>query len=117
MTKTELDKLDPEQKKIRIAELYGWKLETDGWWFHPKHARVPTSGLPDYLEDLNAMHEVWLHLCKDLTLNGEGDRDTYGDYLYRASIIQTHKNGGSVFYTLANLSATQRADAFLLAFG
>jgi hypothetical protein len=54
--------MTPEQQRIAIAEACGWKV-------HPKdrfivippnapHSVQPLHTLPDYLNDLNAMHEA-----------------------------------------------------------
>jgi hypothetical protein len=50
------------EKRIAIAEACGWKCDkSGGWnkWSHPKLQPSNTSnGLPDYLNDLNAMNEA-----------------------------------------------------------
>lgn len=55
-----------EEKRIKIAEACGWKsierLRT-GW--HGWHEQGPLEELPDYLYDLNAMHEAEKVICGD----------------------------------------------------
>ena len=53
-----------EQKRIAIAEACGWKREFDGnheepeWYWIPPNDPDGDGELPDYLNDLNAMHEA-----------------------------------------------------------
>jgi hypothetical protein len=57
--------MNPEAQRIAIAEACGmkWTLSDDGWWDGPSgnegisYERM-LDRLPDYLNDLNAMHEV-----------------------------------------------------------
>jgi hypothetical protein len=60
--------MTPEQQRIKIAEACGWKRHplqmNKNFWIHfpsEKQAR-DDSDLPDYLNDLNAMHEAERHL-------------------------------------------------------
>ena len=58
--------MKPEQQRIAIAEACGWKLVTDNpcyepYWENPTGNMIAVScgmRLPDYLNDLNAMHEA-----------------------------------------------------------
>lgn len=61
--------MTPEQQRIAIAEICGWKEirqhpKTRVWFAIPPPDRKPQHDvlLPDYLFDLNAMHEaeMWL---------------------------------------------------------
>ncbi len=106
MTTDELDKLTPEQKQSRIAELHGW-TEIKG-----RFGRAPDgSGVnytPDYLNDLNASHEME----KGLPLDGH----TYWVWIDTLDrIIQ--ENPIEWVGHVASATATQRADAFLLVMG
>lgn len=51
--------MKPEQQRIKIAKACGWlkitKLDSD---LHGWQEQGPLEPLPDYLNDLNAMHEV-----------------------------------------------------------
>ena len=53
--------MTPEQQRIAIAKVCGWKVEqlASGWlWTHPNYSPQLNTGCPDYLNDLNAMHEA-----------------------------------------------------------
>lgn len=71
--------------------------------------------LPDYLNDLNAMHEVEKLLTEDKKYD-------YGEHL-RASSGNVGPKGGHFTpngfgcFQLAHVTATQRAEAFLRAIG
>jgi hypothetical protein len=90
--------MTPEQQRIAIAEACGWKV-------HPKdrfivippnapHSVQPLHTLPDYLNDLNAMHEAECMLeCAEL---------------YEEWLISICKNT-----PIWNATAAQRAEAFL----
>jgi hypothetical protein len=114
MTHEQLAKMTPEEKQIRIAEICGWKIDDDyedGALMG--HHQVPDSEflgwdmVPDYLNDLNAMHDAEKVLgekCKMyhsvLSFNG----DAY---------LGEDNPDGWVFH----VSASKRADAFLLTLG
>ncbi len=101
----------PEQQRIAIAEACGWELKSNGlspmWsWQNESlthrikwvaHKEMASQGvLPDYLNDLNAMHEA------ERRLEAE-DNHAYGCYcseLYE-------KYGNTV-----SLTAAQRAESF-----
>ena len=94
--------MTPEQQRIAIAEACGWKTgyrDPEAW--HP---------LPDFLHDLNAMHEAE----KVLTV---AQRITY------ANQIGVVLSGGSVGRAIPNwwfiheATASQRAEAFLRTIG
>ena len=95
--------MTPEQQRIAIAEACGWKngyRDPEAW--HP---------LPDYLNDLNAMHEVEKMLTK---ANWGG----YAAELYR--ITDAHNHGISPnhhWLAVAFSTASQRAEAFLRTIG
>ena len=63
--------MTPEQQRIAIAEACGWKLhsELDATWCSPHQSDCPLVAdlipLPDYLNDLNAMHEAKKVLTDD----------------------------------------------------
>ncbi len=109
MTKEQVDRLTPEQKRIKIAELCGWKWEMvpsdeemkaaregtgkyEGakgypigggslgglqyrWWTSPGGVKATP---PDYLTDLNAMHEAEKLFCDSWdTQEGAERRSVY----------------------------------------
>jgi hypothetical protein len=64
--------MNPEKQQIAIAEALGWKnpqhpdamkfkqgwIMPEKWWLCPKGALRFRHNMPDYLNDLNAMHEA-----------------------------------------------------------
>jgi hypothetical protein len=93
--------MNSEQQRIAIAEACGWTVSANGWWSHPT---LPDNGgampdAPDYLNCLNAMHEVEKALN-----NVQRER-------YRTELVYSHA-GTDVFAT-----ASQRAEAFLRTIG
>ncbi len=105
--------MTPEQKRIKIAEACGWKnirelddLYPDGsvacgvWWQGENPNGQDGDLIPDYFNDLNAMHEAE----KVLT---DGQSATY----QRALETSRRFTGAAEFYTF-HATATQRAEAF-----
>ena len=93
--------MNPEQQRIAIAKACGWlqsrTCHWGGWWYLKKGKRAYQQTPPDYLNDLNAMHDA------EIQLEAE-DNHAYGCYcseLYE-------KYGNTV-----SLTAAQRAEAFL----
>ena len=113
--------MTPEEQRIAIAESVGFKwvenqrvrsnsqngawCSTDGW-HHPKTKKVSDAiyDLPDYLNDLNAMHEV------EKTLNDE-QWERYRAELYNLM----PKSFALPDCERSNIHATaaQRAEAYL----
>lgn len=86
--------VNPEQQRIAIAEACGWKPAPRGRW--KLNERVERFR-PDYLNDLNAMHEA------EKTLNRESGYHEIGGYgLYLVALEHN-----------ASATAAQRAKAFL----
>lgn len=119
-----------EQQKIAIAEACGWKwiqtnfeaksglIGTDSphsgnipyqGTNYPSNRHLPTYGkaIPDYLNDLNAMHEAE----KVLT---EEQRIAYSDHTYDIACEEQDATG---MWRWLSLTASQRAEAFLRAIG
>jgi hypothetical protein len=91
--------MKPEAQRIAIAEACGWTESKDGWWSHPT---LPCNGgadpdPPDYLGDLNAMHEAERTIRQD--------HDKWGVYLVQLSRTAPECR---VF-----AAASQKAEAFL----
>ena len=95
------DTMKPEQQRIAIAEACGWRQSRspmwDRWW-HEKGKKTYRQFAPDYLNDLNAMHEA------EKVLDIVVERGEYREYL---SFI----TGGEAEMIYA--TASQRAEAFL----
>ena len=105
--------MTPEQQRIAIAEACGWKRGHTGathWVSDPYGIRmgwssmreVTDNALPDYLNDLNAMHEA------EKVLKSE-QHFTYQIELARAISTITYP----LNFALLHATAPQRAEAFL----
>jgi hypothetical protein len=91
--------MNPEQQQLTIAEACGYKTgyrDPEAW--HP---------LPDFLNDLNAMHEA------EETLQ-ESQRVTYSNELYDLAVEHQLKTGK---WSYLSMTAAQRAEAFLRTIG
>jgi hypothetical protein len=100
--------MTPEMQRVAIAEACGWRAHRfyDGLGWLPKD-REPHQGgltLPDFLNDLNAMHEA------EKTLSD-------GQWLIYEHALQsiTAQHGDYSHCILIHSTASQRAEAFLKA--
>jgi hypothetical protein len=96
--------MNKEQQRITIAEACGWTKISD--WkaagINGQHPTEPwTEVIPDYLNDLNAMHDAEKWLIED-------DQHAYGCYC-----IDLQEEYGNTVH----LTAAQRAEAFLRTIG
>jgi hypothetical protein len=96
--------MNEEQQRITIAKACGWTKISD--WkaagINGQHPTEPwTEVIPDYLHDLNAMHEAEKMLEAD-------DNHAYGCYC-----IDLQEEYGNTVH----LTAAQRAEAFLRTIG
>lgn len=100
------DQMTPEQKRIAIAGVRGWKplpadfsneTRREGWMLKPDGEEIGIP--PNYLNDLNAMHAV-----EKIYLTTDALRDAMSDYLMEAC---------DDVFPLWHATAAQRADAFL----
>ena len=110
-----------EKQRIAIATACGWKSPTlpevaalqDGWltsgehWLSPSGVLRPAHHMPDYLNDLNAMHEAE----KVLTEKGVNAWWTYVGFIHR------HNPTPFGTETAVHATAPQRAEAFLRTLG
>jgi len=99
--------MKPEQQKIAIAEAFGWKRqEPDSCFFDDptESFQVYVGDLPDYLNDLNAMHEA------EKTLNVSDEQITY--WQNTLQLVCDRHNTITLMAT-----AAQRAEAFLRTIG
>jgi hypothetical protein len=62
----------PEAQRIAIAKACEWRLEGI-WWAHSSHPNRTIECCPDYLNDLNAMHEAFRHLGRHWEIAQVGD--------------------------------------------
>ena len=96
-----------EQINIRIAEACGWFFMYDSWHY-PNGAEAIT--IPDYLNDLNAMHEAEKILKDDQNLD-------YSEHLENTTVISMGTNYHCYLQRLISATARQRAEAFLRTLG
>ena len=93
--------MTPEKQRIAIAEVCGWKYVNTNkhTWIDPHGQGEPFhKGAPDYLNDLNSMHEA------EKELIGRNNWELCG-YVHK---LHFATNGWPAF-----ASAAQRAEAFL----
>jgi len=107
--------MTPEQQRKAIAEACGWRRYSPGdfnpterWEYGPIAGRVvQTTHLPDYLNDLNAMHEAEKMLTPE----------TRPEYLCQLFTTATKGLTGlypvDENYLTNHATAAQRAEAFL----
>ena len=109
--------MKPEEQRIAIAEILGWTQITHNNYDHRTYRRelvgqtpngvTNQTILPDYLNDLNAMHEAEKLIRSKLNKrNGQ----VYA-YLYESEL--SNLTGGEPIYA----TAAQRAEAFLKTIG
>jgi hypothetical protein len=106
--------MNKEKQRIAIAEAIGWTVINDTLC-HVTPDRngepeiEPIARLPDYLSDLNSMHEAEKMMTKDQWL------------WYTVNLLLAAKDGSFVIdinmKTVAHASAAQRAEAFLRTIG
>lgn len=117
--------MKPEQQRAAIAEACGWRypgstdLKFESWkhWIPPLGSHQRT--VPDYLNDLNAMHEAEKVLLAQSKINdGESPFHRYFEQLYNLSAGSDAFNEPMKAENWAVCTpASQRAEAFLRAIG
>ncbi len=100
-------------QRIAIAESQGWKhdicnvgkhgTKMSGWWMPCGAFTTDINMLPDYCNDLNAMHEAE-------TVMTDQQRTSYLDKLYEVCNPHSMLNDD---WNLTCATAAQRAEAFL----
>lgn len=93
-----------EQQRVAIAEACGWTCDRDGNWKDANRKYGINGCPPNYLNDLNAMHEAEKSLTREQAV-------MHGDLL--AVECGYGKKGEFNFYDAAHATAAQRAEAFL----
>lgn len=100
--------MSPEAQRVAIAEACGWKFESrrairpDGSITTDFPLINQLFHVPDYPNDLNAMHEAWKRLSYS-------QKATYFD----AMLLIVQVDGVVDPYTMIHVTAAQRAEAFL----
>lgn len=108
--------MSPQAQRIAIAEACGWINQgkrkgvpaLNHRWAKPD-GRIYSGELPDYLNDLNAMHEA------EQILTGSQQMQ-YADLLSRTT-TEGHVDFCDVLYASIHATAAQRAEAFLRTIG
>ncbi len=106
--------MSPEAQRIAIAEACGYFPAMRGIcvWYEREGGHVVFGDLPDYMNDLNAMHEAEKVLTPVQVLTG-----------YSHTLIAVTKASGGLEKTWLNVwalyhaTAAQRAEAFLRTIG
>jgi len=95
--------MKPEKQRIAIAEACGWKPDKRGFgWLSPHGYYAPE---PDYLNDLNAMHEAEKTLNQNLAAE------------YARMLTSTAWQSEQPTFAPMTATAAQRAEAFLRTIG
>ena len=98
--------MNPEQQQIAIAKAHGRVQRPDGSWV-PIGKDYGSAGIPNYLKDLNAMHEVEKVLPRHL-YHVDYWQKGYGRFQMVLSVLTI---------TPYSATASQRAEAFLRTIG
>ena len=104
--------MTPEAQRIAIAEACGWKRRGQhglnglvGVVWSNGPTTVNASALPDYLNDMNAMHEAEKVLTRPQIAE------------YQMQLRLTTKEGMASDWNMLHATAAQRAEAFLRTIG
>ena len=111
--------MTPEKQRIAIAEACGWKRsDLRPSWCHPDNWSMAKNGsfevwvsqdkLPNYLNDLNAMHEAVMTLNADQMVSLDHHLDV---------VVGNGRQGLNCEYFLWSATASQFAKAFLRTIG
>lgn len=113
--------MKPEAQRIVIAEACGWilfpgdeKLMSFNQWRHESGDFRPLREPPDYLNDLNAMHEAE----KVLTRHQDVFQSQQQNYLMQLrSVAKRADDRETLMWECVHATAPQRAEAFLRTIG
>jgi hypothetical protein len=94
--------MKPEKQRIAIAEACGWTYGNFNWFLNGENQDVVSC--PDYLHDLNAMHEVERQLMQ---------AQPHLRKSYRNALIDASGDSADTFQRYWMATAAQRAEAFL----
>ncbi len=100
--------MNEQEQRIAIAEACGWEDCGMGWWRH--EGIGDRLNPPDYLHDLDAMHEAE----KVLT---EHQQELYGGFLHSGRLCLFNAYCTEWSWNLIHATAAQRAEAFLRTIG
>ena len=92
--------MKPEQQRVAIAEACGWKTDKRGLGWLSPHGYYASE--PDYLNDLNAMHDA------EKTLTDKAHEE------FRLNLYDLIRDDSRL---IVSSTASQRAEAFLRTIG
>lgn len=104
--------MTPEEQRIAIAQECGWEFDDEGLALTPdgktvdRNLALSTRLIPDYLNDLNAMHDA-----EDILLFSR--RQRFYDAL--KNVMSKHMRSKIADIECCRATAAQRAEAFLVA--
>ena len=123
--------MSPEAQRIAIAEACGWKgpnsdevkeltknwvtRDTQDHFISPVGVSCGKAGLPDYLNDLNAMHEA--ESSMDMPFNSEYSHFLANVCVRCRGISEDMLEVGDGYEIALTATAAQRAEAFLKTIG
>ena len=102
--------MNADKQRIAIAELCGWTRLDQGQGYGRPPLTKTDFKIPDYLTDLNAMHEAEKTLPSELTLN-------YDKLLHTSCHQAVNDNNIPRVMYAWHATAVQRAEAFLRTIG
>lgn len=108
--------MTPEQQKVAIAGACGWRRFTsfaDGVFVRPPEDKLPEWAdreCPDYLNDLNDMHEAW-----KTVIAPERQHFLQFENVLRVIVERDAVDPAKAYFPalLTNATAPQRCEAFL----
>jgi hypothetical protein len=102
--------MTPKEQQVAIEEACGWTVWSCGVpdYLNDLNAMHEALGVPDYLNDLNAMHEALKTLNADQMISMDYHLDV---------VVGNGKQGLNCEYFLWSASAAQFAEAFLRTIG
>lgn len=121
--------MSDDEHRVTIAEIVGYR-KSDTWiwsqdkksrvylWDRPNRKQQQASSIPDYLGNLNAIHDAWVS-CIYKRENLEDKYIYYLGVVCGCPIIDLdHELDFSVadWSTISNVTAAQRSEAFLHTF-
>ena len=106
--------MTPEEQRIAIAEACGWRWErlwTGELHGKPTGEQGPFREVPDYLNDINAMHEA--EAARDLHHDQRWIETLVHGGLEASGLRLDRTDGWDWALVCARATAAQRAEAFL----
>jgi hypothetical protein len=114
--------MNPEKQRIAIAEACGWTGLKESMGYETRYRGTPSEttvwvSLPDYLNDLNAMHEAEKVLPDMASDDDVRDQLGYMETLADTLVAKWSSNNSADMWLITHATAAQRAEAFLRTIG